>query len=168
MKSDKGITMVSLAIYIALIFIAIGILATITSSVRKNVNDTNKDGENIAEFNKFNMYFIKEIKDEQNEVTSINSNTITFSNGKTFFYDSQNKVIKLIENGAQIEIASNIESCSFSKALENGKDVINVTIKPQDLDSITKEYVLNTNTNTNNNFENEKDYIKKVENVATE
>ena len=88
------------------------------------------------------------------------------SSGKTFLYDSQNNVIKLIENEATIEIASNIENCIFSRALENGKDIINVTIKPQDADQFTKEYVLNTKTN--NNLESEKDYIKKVENVATE
>ena len=62
MKSQKGITLTSLAIYIVLIFIVLGILATITANMQKGINDSNKSGAEIAEINKFNMYFLQEVK----------------------------------------------------------------------------------------------------------
>ncbi len=165
MKSEKGITIVSLAIYIGLIFIVIGILTTITVNIRHNVNETNKDGEKLAEVNKFNMYFIKEVKDEKNAVEQISGNSITFTSGKEFTYDSQTKSIKLIEGSNTIEIAINIESCTFSKKLENGKDIITVIIKPKDVNQIKNEYVLNTEK-MESTYTNEEDYTNK--NFATE
>ena len=151
MKSEKGITIVSLAIYIALIFIVLGILATITANIRNSVDETNKDGEKLAEVNKFNMYFIKEVKDEQNDVEQINTDSITFTNGKTFRFDNVSQSIKLIDGTSQIEIAVNIENCTFSKKLDNG-------------------YVLNTEK-MSTTYVDEKDYTSKtntIQNTTTE
>ena len=163
MKSQKGITLMSIAIYIAVILIVIGILATITSNIQQNVKDKNTDGEKMAEVNKFNMYFIQEVKREKNEVSEWADNRITFSSGRTFLFDSQSNSIKLIENENTIEIAKNIESCSFIKELENGKVIISVTIKPQNVSIITNEYVLNTEQ-LNTTYENEEEYVTKKTN----
>ena len=170
MKSEKGITIVSLAIYIALIFIVLGILATITANIRNSVDETNKDGEKLAEVNKFNMYFIKEVKDEQNDVEQINTNSITFTNGKTFRFDNVSQSIKLIDGTSQIEIAVNIENCTFSKKLDNGKDIITVIIKPKNVNQIKNEYVLNTEK-MSTTYVDEKDYTSKtntIQNTTTE
>ena len=169
MKSQKGITMVSLAIYIALIFIAIAMLATITANIQNSVTNVNDSGDKMAEVNKFNMYFIQETKNEENSIEEITATRIVFSSGKEFYYDSQSKSIKLIDGTKTIEIAKNIDSCIFTKKLDNGKDVITVHITPQGLNQITNDYVLNMN-NGNDLLEDEQNYIKNNENqnVATE
>ena len=88
-------------------------------------------------------------------------------------FDSTNKCISLAENDATIVIAENIESCTFEKKLENGKNIIEVKIKPKDSSLITKEYVLNTEE-VNTIYENEEDYTytlnntENSENIATE
>ena len=68
MKSQKGITLASLAIYIVLIFIVIGMLATVTTNIQQNIKEKNADGEKMAEVNKFNMYFIQEVKRSGNKI----------------------------------------------------------------------------------------------------
>ena len=169
MKSQKGITLASLAIYIVLIFIVIGILATINANIQGNVRNNNIDGEKMMEINKFNMYFLQEVKKHGNKIESIeNSNkTIIFSSGKTFSFDSENNVIKMIDDEIQIEITKKIESCTFVRNIENGKTIITVTIKPQNTEEIINEYILNEEQEYNN-YENEEDYIHKNTNQVNE
>lgn len=163
MKSQKGITLASLAIYIVLIFIVIGMLATVTTNIHQNIKEKNADGEKMAEVNKFNMYFIQEVKREGNKIKDITSTNIIFTSGKEFSFDSENKSIKLIDETATIDIAKNIEDCTFNSNFENGRTIITVTIKPQNTEKITKEYILN-NEQDIAYYENEEDYIKIAEN----
>ncbi|MBO4816149.1 MAG: hypothetical protein J5507_04460 [Clostridia bacterium] len=170
MKSQKGITLASLAIYIVLIFIVIGILATVTANIQGNVKNTNVDSEKMAEINKFNMYFIQEVKKVGNKIESIedNNKTITFSSGKSFSFDNETNSIKMIQSGTQIEISKKIENCTFSSSLENGKIIITVIIKPQNTqDPIRNEYVLNEDQE-NSNYENEENYVYKSNNQVNE
>ena len=99
MKSQKGVTLVSLTIYIILIFIALGILTVVRSNFQSGVKEINDEGIKISEINSFNMYFLQEVKKQGNKVLSINSenNEIRFSTGTTFKYDNTDKIIYLQE-----------------------------------------------------------------------
>ena len=68
MKSEKGITLTSLAIYIMVVIIVVGILATITVSLRSNIKDINKEGTSDIEIDKFNMYFLQDVKKQGNQI----------------------------------------------------------------------------------------------------
>lgn len=157
MKSQKGITLTSLAIYIVLIFIVLGILATVTANMQKGINDSNKSGAEIAEINKFNMYFLQEVKRKGNEILSIDENQITFTNGKVFtFIDNS---IKFIDDQNTIIICKNIENCQFSCNVINEKKIVTVVIKIQNVDNtITQEFVLN-DEDLLENYENEQYYV---------
>lgn len=157
MESQKGITLTSLAIYIVLIFIVLGILATVTGNMQKGINDSNRSGAEIAEINKFNMYFLQEVKRKGNEISSIDQNQITFTNGKTFTF--VNNSIKFIDNQNTIIICKDIENCQFSRSVINEKTIITVAIKIQNVDNtITQEFVLNDG-NVLENYENEQYYV---------
>lgn len=170
MKSQKGITLTSLAMYIVLILIVLAILATVSANMQGNVRNSGKEGTDISEINKFNMYFLKEVKKQGNSIESITSSdieveenipgdSIEFSNGKKFLYDSSNYSIELIEQNKTIKLAKNIENCTFTEKMSNGKIIIEVKIKPKGLNIQTIEFVLNSESLI---YENENDYIRTV------
>ena len=53
-KSQNGITLTSLAIYVVLVFVVLAILATVTANFKSSVKEINQEGTDIAEVNKFN------------------------------------------------------------------------------------------------------------------
>ena len=71
MKSQKGVTLTSLVMYVALVIIVIGILSVITMSFRGNVKKIYTEGTANAEIDKFNVYFLKEVKKQGNGITTI-------------------------------------------------------------------------------------------------
>ena len=64
MNSQNGVTLTSLAIYIILVLIVLGILATITTNFQMGIKGVNEEGTENLEIDKFNMYFLKEVKKE--------------------------------------------------------------------------------------------------------
>ena len=54
MKSKRGVTLVSLIIYIMVMIIVIAIMSQIISRFYSNTQELNSDTESVLEFNKFN------------------------------------------------------------------------------------------------------------------
>jgi len=163
MKSQKGVTLTSLAIYVIMLIVITGILAIIISNYENNIRNIYKDGVNNSEIDKFNLYFLKEVKKQGNGINSISDNEIIFTTGNKYTFKDDN-AIYLNDN---IKIAENIETCIFSSEdLENGKTVIGVTIKAEDGEEITTEYVLN-NKSYFPTYENEEDYVQQESNTET-
>ncbi len=161
MKSQRGITLASLAIYIVLIFIVLGILAVVRSNFQSGVKEINDEGTEISEINNFNMYFLQEVKKQGNKVFNINSDNkeISFITGITFKYNATDKIIYMQESSnVSIKIANNIANCKFDELLENGKKIIRVTIKTENSEEKTIDYVLNSEEITST-YEDEKEYV---------
>lgn len=154
MKSQKGITLTSLVIYIMLVLLIVGMLAVITANYQGGIKEIKNEGTNNSEIDKFNVYFLKEVKKQENKVEKISENEIVFKGGNKYTF-KKNNAIYLNDN---IKIADDIESCRFSSELVNGKTVVTVTIKAQYSEERTIEYVLN-NQNNNSQYEDENDYI---------
>lgn len=158
MKSQKGVTLTSLTIYIVIIFIVLAILATVTSNFQSGIKEINQKGTEASEINKFNVYFLQEVKKQGNDIIGINENSITFSTKNKYEYDSNKGIINLIEENKTIKIAEDIESCEFRKNIENGKTIVTVEIKPKNSDETsTIEYVLNSEK-SDYKYEDEQEY----------
>lgn len=127
MKKEKGVTMVSLVIYIAVMTIVIALMSEIITNFYKNTDTMQGSLQDIIEFNKFNTYFIKEIKLTDNKVDHISTDDsyILFLSGNAFsikdgiiYYNS-------------IKICENVQSMQLSLG-KNGngldKSIINVTL----------------------------------------
>lgn len=155
MKSQRGVTLTSLATYIMLVLIIVGILATITANFRNNIKEINKEGTNNSEIDKFNIYFLKEVKKQGNEVEAISDNEILFTMGNKYTFKDDNSIY-LNDN---IKIAENIEKCVFSNSLVDGKKVITVIIKANNAEEKTMEYVL-SNEAYSSSYEDENDYFE--------
>ena len=90
MKNCKGITLMTLIIYVGVLFIVIAIMSSIIKNFYQNNTAVNEKTEEILEFNKFNTYFLKEIKKPENKFEACvkdkdsEKNYILFKTGNSF------------------------------------------------------------------------------------
>ena len=157
MKSERAVTLMSLAIYIILIMITITILTTVISNFQNNIKNINEEGTEISEINKFNIYFLQEAKKQGNHIESISDSEVIFSSGNKYIFRDRGIYLENAE-GTSINIANNIASCKFSTKIETGKTVIIVKIRPNNTNEKTNEYVL-SNEQIASNYEDESNYI---------
>ena len=127
MKSEKGITLISLTIYVIAMAIVVGVIAIISTFFYSNMEDTDNIVSPMAEYTKFNSFFSDEINHEGIEVVSCGTtdngqNYIVFSNEVQYTYISENKAI--YRN--KVKIAKEIDDCTFTTGTNNGKRVVNV------------------------------------------
>ena len=108
MKSDKGITLTSLILYIVLIILVLGFLSLVSQNFFQNTKYISNTGKYVAEFNKFNMYFIEDVKNNA-DVYTIEDNKIVFEDGTIYTY-TDNDIYR-----NKIKICENIDYCKFSK-----------------------------------------------------
>lgn len=160
MNSQRGITLTSLVIYITVVLIVVGILAVITTSLQGNIKDIYAEGTNNAEIDKFNVYFLKEVKKQGNAINILSENEVVFKTGNKYTFNSNNECIYLNND---IKIAENIEKCEFSKSQKN-ENIIEVKIKTIIGEEKTIKYVLNSNSYSTT-YENEEDYTYNVNEI---
>lgn len=140
MKSQKGITLVSLIVYIIAMLIVVAIISVVTSYFYKNINISNESINNMTQFTRFNNYFSEDINKASNKVleykTADDISYIALTNGNQYTYLKENKSI--YQNN--VKICSNIEKCNFGMQIKNGKTVIVVEFQANGENEITMEY----------------------------
>lgn len=130
MKSNKGITLTSLVIYVIAMSIVVATLGILTSYFYNNVDELDADTNSAITYTEFNTYFSKEINTKENYPLLIDgtSEYIVFSKTGNQ-YTFKNKAI--YQN--QVKICNNIEECTFesSKTDESTEivDLVKVYIK---------------------------------------
>ena len=143
MKNENGITMISLIIYIIIMVLIISTIANISASFYSNLNEFDNDSESAVAFSKFNMYFLKDIKQENTQINNIDNNYIILSVGDEIVqYSVQNN--SLYRN--KVKICGNVRDVSIMSG-ENSK-VINIYLKIGEYEKRTS-YTLENNEFTN-------------------
>lgn len=164
MKTERGITLTSLLVYIMGVLIVTGILAVIMTSFEGNIKKINDEGKNNVEVDKFNIYFLKEVKKQGNDVDTISDKEILFTSGNKYIFKQDDNSIYLNND---IKIAENIEKCKFKDEIVNGKTVITVTIKAKNEEERVIEYVL-SNEAYYSPYEDENSYVyEENNNIST-
>lgn len=139
-RTQRGVTLSSLIVYIIMMMLIVGIVATITNMFYKNINNLEDNSENIAKINIFNMYFLEEIKNEDNSIASINADgtRIAFSSGNVFQYQDKT----LYYNS--ITICEDVQEAKFSIQEKNEHQIIEVyiTIGSNMAFSKTTQYIM--------------------------
>ena len=142
MRNQKGITLISLVTYVAVMIIVLIIMNLIITNFYKNTESVDARVQEVIEFNKFNTYFLKEIKLYGNKLDRINEENedpyILFTTGNSFsMYDND-----IYYNN--IKICDNVQRMTIKAGKDgDGKDktIINITIKFQNF-SKTMNYKL--------------------------
>lgn len=127
MKSEKGISLISLTIYVIVMAIVIAVFAILTTFFYKNTK-TISDISPLTEYTTFNSYFSDEVNHQNLKIVECKQDYIVFNNGVQYSFIAENKGI--YRN--QVKICSGIENCTFSEAIENGKPVVKVSFRAGD------------------------------------
>ena len=115
LKVNRGITLITIVIYIILVLLVIGMLATLTANFRKNVGNLNSEIVTDTEFDKLNMQLLKETKLEDNYIAEVTETTVSFSNGNMYEYIEEDEAVYLTneEENVNIKVAEKISSLTF-------------------------------------------------------
>ena len=82
MKSQKGITLISLIVYIMVMLIVIAILSTVSTTFYKNMKTINTDGIFAEETSKINLYILQDIKEKKLQIDTISNDKILLKNSQ--------------------------------------------------------------------------------------
>lgn len=90
-KSQKGVTLLSLVIYMIVVTVCIGILGTVSSFFYGNIKKVRDQGRFAGEFDTFNSYFLEDVKSHTDAV--VTQKSISFLEGETYVYNEMDKGI---------------------------------------------------------------------------
>lgn len=121
MKSEQGVTLTSLVIYIAVATVLISTMAVMSSHFFANIQLVKNQSDYVVEYNKFNMFFIQDVK--ANKAASIIGTTIVFEDGTKYEYKDES----IYRNDEKI--AKNIRTASFEPATYTVNNVTKNLIK---------------------------------------
>lgn len=149
MKEEHGVTLAILAIYIIVFSVVIALLASLSNYIYGNLDNISDSAIDLTEFNKFNMYFIEDVKTNKEAIVSTdrdeNNNLVyqvAFADGDIYSYNQGDDSI--YKNNQKI--ASDILTFEAEKLERNKKSYIKVYISvgTKDNASYTKsvDYVL--------------------------
>ena len=138
MKSQKGVTLVSLTIYVIAVTIIIAGAATINAYFFKNTVLVSGKVNPLTEYTKFNSSFTEEVNHSKIKVLDCQENYIVFNNKVQYMFVKDNKGIYK----DKVKICSNVEACKFEYKIQNGKDIVTVNIKMENLDEKKIDYIL--------------------------
>lgn len=116
-KTQKGVTLTSLVIYITVFMIVLAIIATISHYFYGNVTELQRPLGSATEYNKFQMFFANDTKKNKSADVSEDGAKLVFEDGTTYYYSSK----KLYRNN--IEIVKNIENLTFQLSTTSVGDV---------------------------------------------
>lgn len=124
MKSDRGITLVSLILYVVAMVIVVGIVSTLTGYFYKNVDTLQDRNEGAKQYTAFNSYFTGDINEKGNSfiVDLSDSTKIVFENGNQYTFINGNIYFN------KIKICKDITSCEFQYDKPNNIVTVNMVI----------------------------------------
>lgn len=120
MKNKEGVTLITLVIFIVGLTIVIGMVTVISNFFYKNIMQMEAKSSSSAEFNKFNVVFLEEVKTYGNKLIEYSDNYVLFSSGNKYLFQD-NKIYK-----NKVEIANDVTSCSFGFEQYEAKQIVSV------------------------------------------
>lgn len=135
MKSQKGITLMSLIIYIILLIIILSMLSALSETFFNNTKYITDKGKYLSEYNKFNMYFIEDVKNNKN-IIEIGNNKIIFEDGTSYLF-ANNRIYR-----NKVKICNSILNTKFIYKEINEKKIIEVEMYIKGSSKLSNEYVL--------------------------
>lgn len=124
MKSQSGVTLTSLIIYMIAMVVVIGTTATLTNYFYGNIDKISEKNQASKEYTLFNSYFTSEINKKGNSVLEDESDEsiIIFSSGNQYAYLGD----KIYYN--KVAICKNVSSCKFTYNSSSKEITVVITI----------------------------------------
>lgn len=138
MKSQKGVTLISLTIYIIVMTIVVGVVSVISTYFYKNTHSLSSKIDPLTEYTKFNSFFTDEVNHNNIKILDWKQDYVVFDNSVQYTYVPANQSI--YRN--KVKITKDVENCKFERKIKNGKDVITVTLKIKNAQERIVDYTL--------------------------
>ena len=152
LKTNKGITLISLIIYIVITIVVITMLASMLAYFSKDVKDITGGNLEVMELDRFYTYFLKDVKATNSGISSLTTTSIIFTSGNKYEY-KQNAIYL----NDKIKIAGDIENCTFTQSTSDGNTIITTNISINE-NTYTQQFVLSNRINLAQTI-NESDYV---------
>ena len=152
-KNERGITLTALVIYVTVMSAVIAVISIISTYSYNNMNKLEEESQYAVELNKFDMYFLKDIKKAESVVANEEGNKITMryndddDNECTVTYEYIKNDSYCIVRGFSkentenmdnnIKVCSKVTKCVFSQNINK----IRVQLTINDKDQKDMEYV---------------------------
>ena len=124
MKSERGITLTALILYVVVAMATVTAIAGLSSFFVSNMNEVKAQEKYAPEFNKFSMFFIGDVKN--NKTAEVTTNQVTFEDGTVYQYRESEKAVYRNDT----KITEKVDSFSFVSSTEQIsstiKQIINV------------------------------------------
>ncbi len=140
MKSEKGITLISVILYVIVMLLVVTIASILTGYFYNNIDINNTEQNANVEFTKFNSFFTEEVNirgntilESDTEGTSTGQKYIVFSTGNQYTYIKNNKAI--YKNNSKI--ASDIEEFNIKINNSDGKTTIEIELTSGNISKTT-------------------------------
>lgn len=130
-KKENGVTLVALAIYISMLLTVIALLSTIVNNMYPKMTSVNSESLGSEQFNKFNVYFVKDVKSNESATVTNEANgnvKIAFLDGTNYLYVKSESAIYR----GKVKIAKNIKKLTAEPMLVNQKNAVNIMIETGD------------------------------------
>jgi ABC-type transport system involved in multi-copper enzyme maturation permease subunit len=130
LKSQKAVTMMSLVIYIASFLIVSGIIGGITVFFYNNTSLLDAEVYSAAEYNKLNMYLVKESEEAGNRFIEFNNDDNTmpwfeFSNGDRYTLDTTSNLLYY----NSICLCEDVKGIKVETDYTSGKEVLKLKVE---------------------------------------
>ena len=124
MKSERGITITSIMIYVIAFTFTVIIIGRMITFFYKNIKDVSKNTDTDGQYTKITSYITKEINIEENEVESWGKDYIIFSKSENQYTFKNGQLFM-----NKVKIANNLEKCEFYYDEDNEIIYVNIQIK---------------------------------------
>ena len=115
LKSENGVTLIDVTIYIITMLIIIGIVAFVSQFFYDNIGTVKDSAKYAGEFDKINSNLIVDVKANKQVTTNSGSNDIVFEDGTVYTYNSEDNGVYRGKN----KIAINVKFFSASSKTIN-------------------------------------------------
>ena len=126
MKKERGITLVSLVMYVVVLTVVIELVMLFNGDFYPKIASLNEENILAENFDKFNLSFLKDVKESATaSIVQKNSDiVIALSNGAHYYYVEQDGAIYR----EKIKIVDNINSFSVNYYSLSNKNILRVGI----------------------------------------
>ena len=122
MKQNKGITLISLVVYIIGMVVIIAMVGSLLSFYNNNMVKMNDTSDVNMELSKFTARMIAETKEAGNEISEVTGSTIKFKNGNVYTYQDN----RIYEN--TMVVSQYVKDYLASLEVDGSKQILRIHI----------------------------------------
>ena len=163
MRSEKGVTMGTLIIYVTIFFAISTIIGIITSYYYKNIMELDFSAASAVEYDKLNVYLLRETKEPGNDILSIENmgtdpyaedyaRSVTFSSGNIYYRAGNNIYMN------QIRLCEDVTELQFEEIIEGNEKILKTTVQFDGGEVLETNYVLELDKNIQTTHNQDSDF----------